>query len=158
MPSLSPGTAGAKETYGISVLREDKTIHIPPKAFRRYNLKNNDRVFLTPTRVGECGFAILNIVKAQKSVFNKIINKIDEINIPVWINKRPYALLQTKDKSITFNNDLLNAFELKIGEKFIVIKSTSVAMSYNPIEIFKTKLKKNGFLKAIDNIEKLEIF
>ncbi len=158
MPSLSPGTAGAKEAYGISILREDNSIRIPPKAFLRYNLKNNDLVLLTSTRVGECGFAILNIENAKKSVFKKIIDKIDTINTAVWINSRPYAITQTTDGTIAFNNELLKAFKLKIGERFIVVKSTTVTMSYNPIEILKAKLKSHGFFEAVNNIEKLEIF
>lgn len=158
MPSLSPGIAGAKEAYGISILKEDNTIRIPPKAFKRYNLKDNDLVLLTSTRFGECGFAILNIEKAKKSVFNKIIAKIDTTDIPVFINSRPYSITRTINQSITFSNELLEAFDLKIGERFIIIKSTTITMSYNPIEILKAKLKSHGFFEAINNIDKLEIF
>jgi hypothetical protein len=158
MPSLSPGTAGAKEAYGISVLREDHLIHIPPKAFIRYNLKDYDLVLLTSTRAGECGFGILNIEKARKSVFKKIIEKIDSIDTPILVNSKPYAITRTKNGTIKFNNELLKAFDLKIGERFIVVKSTTVAMSYNPVDVFKAKLKKHGFFEAINNIDKLEIF
>jgi hypothetical protein len=158
MPSLSPGTPGAKEAYGISVLREDNTIRIPPKAFSRYNLRDNDMVLLTSTRKGECGFAVLNIEKAKKSVFNKILEKIDAIDTPVRVNSRPYAITRTKNGSITFNEDLLKAFELKTGERYIVIKSTTVAMSYNPVDIFRAKLRIHGFIEAVKNIDKLEIF
>lgn len=44
MPSLSPGTPGAKEAYGISIIRDEMSINIPPKAFARYKLKENDVV------------------------------------------------------------------------------------------------------------------
>ena len=38
MPSLSPGTPGTKEAYGISIIRDDISITIPPKAFKHYGL------------------------------------------------------------------------------------------------------------------------
>ncbi len=158
MPSLSPGTSGAKEAYGVSILREDKTIHIPPKAFLRYNLKERDVVLLTSTREGECGFAIISVEKAKDSVFKKIIDKIELIDKPILINSRPYALVQTKNMSVKFNDDIIKAFDLKIGEQFVVIKSTTMTMSYNPIKIFKGKLASHGFLEAVKNIDKLEIF
>jgi hypothetical protein len=157
MPSLSPGKPGAKEAYAICVLSEDNTIRIPPKAFSRYNLRDNELVLLTSTRKGECGFAIMNIDKAKESVFNKILEKINAIDTPVRINSRHYAVTMTKNGSITFNHDLLEAFELKTGERFIVIKSTSVAMSFNPVDIFTAKLRIHGFTEAISNIDKLEV-
>ncbi|MBN2611251.1 MAG: hypothetical protein JXB00_06820 [Bacteroidales bacterium] len=158
MPSLSPGVAGAKEAYGVSILRENNTIKIPPKAFARYNLKENGPVLLTSTRAGERGFAVLNIEKAKKSVFKKIIDSIKTFNEPVWVNSRPYAITEVINETITFNNALLKAFDLKEGERFIVIKSTTVAMSFNPTEVFKAKLQSHGFFDAVKNIDKLEIF
>ena len=44
MPSLTPGMPGTKEVYGISIIKDDLSITIPPKAFKRYELFNNDIV------------------------------------------------------------------------------------------------------------------
>lgn len=158
MPSLSPGVAGAKEAYGISVLQVNGIIRIPTKAFIRYGLSNNGSVLITSTRVGECGFAIMNIEKAKQSVFGKIMDKIDAANIPLVINSRPYAIVDVKNEMIAFNDVLRKAFDLKIGERFIVIKSTTVSMSFNPVEIFKAKLRSHGFFNAVNNIDLLELF
>ncbi len=159
MPSLSPGVSGAKEVYGISVLKEDNSIIIPPKAFLRYKLDYHCPVLLTSTREGECGFAILNIDKAKETVFKKIIDKIEITDKAYLVNSRPYAITKVQENSfIKFNSEILKAFELKAGEKYIVIKSTTVTMSFTPIAIFKEKLSAHGFLDAIKNIEKLEIF
>lgn len=158
MPSLSPGTPGAKEAYGISVIRDDYSICIPPLALKRYNIVNNDIVLLTSTRKGEGGLAILNYEKARQSVFNDIIGKIKDINLLVYERSRPYSLTTVLNQRIFLNQELIDAFNLEIGDKLLVIKSTTVAMSFSPVEIWKEKFKKRGFLDAIRNLDKLEIY
>ncbi len=158
MPSLSPGTPGAKEAYGISVIREDFSICIPPKAFQRYQLANNDLVLLTSTRIGEAGLAILNYHKAIKSVFKKIIEKINSTDSPIWEKSRPYVLTKVISGKVFLNKEMLEAFNLKIGDRLLVIKSTTVSMCYSHIEVWKKKFMKRGFTEAIENLSKLEIF
>ncbi|MBN1409744.1 MAG: hypothetical protein JW969_02795 [Spirochaetales bacterium] len=46
MPSLMPGMPGAKEVYGISTIREDLKLRIPPKACDRYVLSERDTALL----------------------------------------------------------------------------------------------------------------
>jgi hypothetical protein len=158
MPCLSPGVSGAKEAYGIAVIKENKSVSIPPKALERYNLHNNDVVLLTSTREGECGFCILNIHKASETVFLKIIDKIKKIDEPIFIKSRPYAITDIKNEKIYFNNAILKAFELKPGDRFVIIKSTTLTISFNPIEIFKEKLRSHGFEDAVKNIDNLEVY
>ncbi len=117
MPSLSPGTPGAKEAYGISILREDFTIQIPPKALKRYLLADNELVLLTSTRPGERGFAIMNLGKAEQSIFKKAIDRIDGIDLVRSINSWPYLITKVKNSKIYFNMDIVKAFDLEIGER-----------------------------------------
>jgi len=158
MPSLSPGTPGAKEAYGISIIREDFSICIPPKAFQRYQLANNDLVLLTSTRIEEPGLAILNYHKAYKSVFKKIIDKIELTDSPIWEKSRPYVLTKVKNSKVFLNKAILDAFNLKPRDRLLVIKSTTVSMCYSPVEVWKRKFIKRGFTEAIENLSKLEIF
>lgn len=158
MPSLSPGVSGAKEAYGISVIKDNKSLIIPPKGFERYNLKNNDVVLLTSTREGEHGFVIMNFHMANDTVFRKAIDKIRKIDVPIFIKSRPYVITDIQNGKIYFNDEILNAFDLKVGDKFVVIKSTTVTMSFNPIEIFKEKLRSHSFYEAVENIDKLDVF
>lgn len=158
MPSLSPGTPGAKEAYGISTIRADYSICIPPKALKRYNIANDDLVLLTSTRKGEGGLAVLNYTKAKQTVFNEIISKINDIDVLVYEKSRSYAITKVLQDRIFLNHDLIEAFNLKIGDKLVVIKSTTVAMSFSPVEIWKEKFLKRGFLDSIRNLDKLEIF
>lgn len=158
MPSLSPGTPGAKEAYGISILREDLTIQIPPKAFKRYNLVNNESVLLTSTRRGEGGFAIMNPGNARQSIFKKIIEKIDGMDMVYRINSRPYLITKVINSKIYFNKDMVDALDLKIGERYLIIKSTTMTMSYTPVDVWKRKFEKEGFFESINNIDRLEIF
>ncbi len=53
MPSLSPGMPGTKEAYGISLIRDDLSIVIPPKAFEHYGLTDGDIVLLSTTHIDE---------------------------------------------------------------------------------------------------------
>jgi hypothetical protein len=158
MPGLSPGTPGAKEVYGISIIREDFTIHIPPKALARYGLTNYDPVLLTSTRKGEGGLAIMNYKKAKETVFKKFIDKIDEWDQLIFEKSRPFTLTRIQDGKIILNQDLLNAFNLKIGDNLLIVKSTTVTLSYSPVEVWKKKFLKQGFVDAIKNLDTLEIF
>lgn len=144
--------------FGISVLRDDYSIYIPSKALKRYNISNNDVVLLTSTRKGEGGLAILNYEKARQSVFNEIIRKIKDINLLVYERSRPYALTTVSNERIFLNQEFIDAFNLKIGDKLLVIKSTTVSMSFSPVEIWKEKFTKRGFLDAIRNLDKLELY
>lgn len=158
MPSLSPGTSGAKEAYGISILREDLMIQIPPKALKRYNLADNDPVLLTSTRPGERGFANLNLEKAGKSIFKKVIDEIVGHDMVYWKNSRPYAITKVVNERISFNKELIDAFDLQPGERYLIIKSTTLAMSYTPVAIWKVKFEKIGFYESIKNMDSLEVF
>lgn len=158
MPSLSPGTPGAKEAYGIAILRNDYSICIPSKALKRYNITNNDLVLLTSTRKGEGGLAVLNYNYAKQTVFSQIIQQINDIDLLVYIKSRPYALTKVLQNRVFLNNDFMEACNLKISDKLLVIKSTTIAMSFSPVEIWKIKFLKRGFTEAVKNLEKLDIF
>ncbi|MBN2272900.1 MAG: hypothetical protein JXK95_01090 [Bacteroidales bacterium] len=158
MPSLSPGTPGAKEAYGISIIRDDLSIKIPPKALNRYGLSDNDIVLLCTTRIGEGGFGILNKEKAYKSVFKTVIDKIDKLNSIFYIKSKAYALTEIIEGKVLFTEQLLEAFNLKKGDRLLVIKSTTVSMSYSPVEVWKRKFEQRGFFEAVENMKKLEEF
>jgi len=100
MPSLSPGTPGTKEAYGISIIHDDLSITIPPKAFKHYGLSNNDIVLLSTTHIGEGGLCILNKDKAYKSVFKKIIDKAGSLNSIIVEKGRAYALTRVTDGKV----------------------------------------------------------
>jgi bifunctional DNA-binding transcriptional regulator/antitoxin component of YhaV-PrlF toxin-antitoxin module len=158
MPSLSPGTPGTKEAYGISILNDDLSIVIPPKAFKHYGLEEGDVVLLTTTHVGEGGIGILNREKAYTSVFKKFIDRIDQMNTFFENNNRYYALTQIRNGKVFLTEEMLTVFNLKKGDQLLVIKSTTITMSYTPIEIWKYKFEQRGLFEAIENMKKLEIF
>lgn len=156
MPSLIPGMPGTKEAFGISIINFDGSINIPPKAFKHYGLENNMIVLLTSTHVGEGGLSILNKEKAYKSVFKTSIDKIESLNKAIWDKKRAYALTHVINSKIILNNELLEIFNLKIGDKLMVVKSTTIAMSFTPIEIWKKKFEDRGLFEAVENMKKLK--
>ncbi len=52
----------------------------------------------------------------------------------------------------------MQAFYLTKGMRLMVVKSTTVTMSYSPVEIWKSKLVQRGFFDVIKNINTLEEF
>ena len=158
MPSLMPGTPGAKEVYGISIIREDLEITIPPKAFARYELKPDSFVLLITGRRREAGFGLLNKKHAESSVFAKYLNQINKLNTVYWFQNKAYVLTKLKDEKLILTNEMFQAFHLEVGMRLMVVKSTTVTISYSPVEIWKSKLAQRGFLDAIKNIDTLEEF
>lgn len=156
MPSLSPGTAGAKEVYGISIIRDDLQIAIPPKAFARYELEPDAFVLMVTGRRGEPGFGLQNKKHSETSVFAKNLNQMDKVNNIYWFQKKAWILTKLKDTKLFLTDDMMKAFHLEIGMKLMVVKSTTITMSYSPIEMWKAKLAQHGFFGAIKNIDTIE--
>ncbi len=158
MPSLMPGTPGTKEVYGISVIRKDSSIKIPPAAFERYGLIDGGLVVLATTHRGEAGLALLNKERAEATVFEKYINQIHQADTVYRFNDKAYALTVVTEGKIRLTPDLMQAFHLEKGDRLMVVKSTTVAMSYTPVAIWKAKFAKRGLFEAIENISKLDEF
>ncbi|MBN2814428.1 MAG: hypothetical protein JXQ80_10150 [Bacteroidales bacterium] len=158
MPSLSPGMPGTKEAYGISIIRDDLSITIPPKAFKHYGLTNGDIVVLSTTHIGEGGMGIMIKERAYKSVFKGIIDRIDRLDSFIVYKNRYYALTQIVSGKVFLTEELLTVFNLKKGDRLMVVKSTTVTMSYTPIEIWKRKFGQLGLFEAVANMDKLVIY
>ncbi|MBU1660884.1 MAG: hypothetical protein KKD28_05365 [Chloroflexi bacterium] len=158
MPSLMPGMPGTKEAYGISIIREDLRITIPPKAFERYELEYDTSVLLTTTHRGEGGFALIKKESAEATVFAKYVNQIEEPETIYWFTEKAYVVTKLRNERIGLTPEMLQAFHLTKGTKLMVVKSTTVAMSYTPIEIWKAKFAQRGLTEAIENMELLEEF
>lgn len=158
MPSLMPGLPGTKEAYGVSVIREDLSITIPPQALERYGVINSELVLLTTTHRGEGGLAMMRKAKAEATVFGKYVNRIEETKTIYWFNDKAYALTTVVDGKVGLTPEMLKAFHLKQEDRLMVVKSTTVAMSYTPVEIWKEKFAQRGLEEAIENMSKLEEF
>lgn len=158
MPSLMPGTPGAKEAYGISVIRDDLHIAVPPKALQRYKLQNDSPVVLISTRPREGGFAILNKDSARDTVFQKYIAQITEPDKCFRFNKKDYILTALHQGKLHLTPEMLAVFNLAQGARLMVVKSTTVAMSFSPVEVWRAKFAQHGLFEAIGNMENLEEF
>ncbi len=156
MPSLMPGMPGTKEAFGISKIKDDLSIKVPPKAFSHYKISEHDYVVLITGHKGESGFGMIKKDTALKSVFKKFVKEIKNCEEILYFNDRAFVMLKI-DKGVTrLTKDVLKAFYLKIGDRLMVGKSTTVTMSFVPVEIWKNKFKKHGFYEAIENMKKLE--
>jgi hypothetical protein len=158
MPSLEPGKPGAKEAYGISIVGRDGSIRIPPMAFARYELNAGDLAVVVTTHRGEGGFALLNKTRAEATVFGKYIRQLEKPDVACWFQGKAYALTRVDLGTIRLAPELLEAYQLKTGNQLMVVKSTTVAMSFTPAAIWKEKLSIRGLTEAVANIDKLELF
>jgi hypothetical protein len=158
MPSLEPGKPGTKEAYGLSVVGPDGTIRIPPKAFARYEWSEGTLGVVVTTHRGEAGFALLNKSRAEATVFRKYICQIHEPNVVYWFQEKAYALVRIGSGNIRLAPGLLDAFDLNAGDRLMSVKSTTVALSFTPAEIWKRKFLQRGMAEAAANIGKLDVF
>lgn len=158
MPSLMPGMPGAKEAYGVSVIREDLKINIPPPAIKRYEIRPGDQVILVTGHRGEGGFGMLNKKRAAAGVFKKYIDIMAKQDFIYDFNGKFYVLTEAGDCMIQMNREMMERFHLHPRDRLLVVKSTTVAMSFTPVEIWKEKLASHGFHAAVINIDKLEVF
>lgn len=158
MPSLEPGKPGTKEAYGISVIGPAGTVRIPPKAFARYEWKTGDFAIAVTTHRGEGGFALLNQARAEASVFQKFICQIEKPDVAHWFQEKAYARVRIGREITRLAPGLLAAFHLKTGDRLMSVKSTTVALSFTPVDIWKKKFLQRGLTEAVANIDKLEVF
>ena len=158
MPSLMPGTPGTKEAYGLSFVGQDGTVRIPPKAFAKYEWKAGDFAIAVTTHRGEAGFALLNKSKAETTVFRKYVDQIREPNVAHWFQDKAYALIHIGRERIRLAPAMLDAFHLKPGDCLMSVKSTTVALSFTPADVWKEKFIRRGRIEAAGNIDRLEVF
>ena len=158
MPSLSPGMPGTKEAYGISVVAPDGTVRIPPKAFAHYRFRAGKLAVAATTHRGEPGFALLNKARAEATVFSKYISQLNASGEIRRFQDKAYALVCVGDGAIRLAPELLAAFHLKPGDRLMSVKSTTVALSFTPAEIWQDKLRRRGLFIAAANIDRLDVF
>jgi len=145
MPSLQPGTPGAKEAYGISTIHDSLWFNIPPKAIKRYEILDEDIVLLVTGHRGEGGFGLIKKDTAKKTVFARFVDQIQSIDKVNWLDGKAYAMTRVVNGKVQLNPEMLQAYYLEPGSRLLVVKSTTTAMSFTPVEIWARKLAKHGF-------------
>ena len=156
MPSLMPGMPGTKEAFGISKIKDDLSLRVPPKAISHYNISERDYVVLTTGHREESGFGMIKKDTALRSVFEKFVEEIKNDREIYWFNNRAFSIIEINNGLAFLNNNILKAFYLSVGDRLMVGKSTTVTMSFTPVEIWIDIFKKHGFSEAIENMKDLE--
>ena len=158
MPSLEPGKPGTKEAYGISVVAPDGIVRIPPKAFAHYLFQEGELAVAVTTHRGEPGFALLNKTRAEATVFRKYVARLEYPDEIHRFQDKAYALVHVDAGTIRLAPHLLAAFHLKPGDRLMSVKSTTVALSFTPAEIWQDKFHRRGLFIAAANIDRLDVF
>ncbi|HNW59107.1 MAG TPA: hypothetical protein PKI62_05495 [bacterium] len=158
MPSLMPGRHGTKEAFGISIIREELGLTVPPKALAHYGLETDGEVVLTTTHRGEGGFALLIPDLARATVFAAYLARLTQPEKIYWFSEKAYTAMVLREGRLFLTPEILQAFHLGVGTRLMVVKSTTVAMSFTPVEIWQAKFLQRGLDEAVRNMELLEEF
>lgn len=158
MPSLHPGLPGTKEAYGLSLIREGGQVVLPPKAIAHYGLEDGDQVLLITTHRGEGGFAISRRQTAARSVFAQFMAQLSAPESVAWFKDKAYVLTGFTADGICLTPEMLDAYHVAVGQRLMIIKSTTIVMSCTPLEIWVRKFTQRGMTIAVENAHKLEIF
>ncbi len=158
MPSLHPGLPGTKEAYGLSLIRAGGWVTLPPKAIAHYGLVDGDRVLLITTHRGEGGFALSREHTAAQSVFARFMAQLSAVDRVAWFKDKAYALTGFSAGKICLTSELLDAYHVTVGQRLMIVKSTTVAMSCTPVEIWEQKFAQRGLTVAVENMQKLDVY
>ena len=158
MPNLDPGRPGTKEAFGITVVAPDGVVRIPPKAFAHYEFRAGELAVAATTHRGEPGFALLNKSRAETTVFRNIIDQLPQPDDVQRFNGKAYSLVRLGPDCLHLSPCLLDAFLLHPGDRLMSVKSTTVALSFSPAEIWAEKFRKRNRLLAAANVAKLDVF
>ena len=158
LPSLMPGMPGAKEVYGVSVVRDDMTVMIPPRAAKRYEIGDDDVVVLAATHRGEAGFGLLNREKAMATVLSRDISQIEDMDAVRWVRGKAYAQARVIDGRVRLTPQMAEVFGLSTGDRLMVVKGARVAMAFTPVGIWTDRLARRGLHDAIERVAALEEF
>jgi hypothetical protein len=158
MPSLHPGLPGTKEAYGLSLIREGGRVILPPAAVVHYGLLEGESVLLITTHRGEGGFAISRQQTAARSVFAPYMAQVPALDTVIWAKDKAYALTKFTGGGIFLTPELLEAYHVQVGQRLMIVKSTTVVMSCTPAEIWAEKFAQRGMFLEVDNIRKLGLY
>ena len=158
MPSLMPGTPGAKEVYGISVVRDDLSVVIPPDACHRYGIRDGDVVVLATAHRGEAGFSLMNREKAVATALGRRISQIEGEDVVNRAGGRAYVQTRVAEGRIRLTVQTAEAFLIAPGDRLMVVKGARVAMSFTPERVWREQLAGRGLHQALDNIDRLPEF
>ncbi|NMC02874.1 MAG: hypothetical protein GYA30_10940, partial [Chloroflexi bacterium] len=61
------------------------------------------------------------------------------------------------DGRIRLTPEMLDAYHVMVGQKLMVVKSTTIVMSCTPVEIWERKFAQRGMTIEIENIHNLDV-
>jgi len=158
MPSLMPGMAGAKEVYGIAVVGDDLSLAVPPKAMEKYGMADGDPVLIAAVRREAGAFSVMHKHRAEQSVFGKIVRGIKQPDTVFRFGGKAYMLTTIRDGRIRLVPDMAGACRVVTKDRLLAIKGSNTGVSYAHAAAWEQRLKDRGFIEALQNMKKLEIF
>ena len=123
-----------KHVFGWSIIREEDTVCLPPELIKEYHLEKKSDIILFTGSKTSGGFCISKLETLKSSKLSKIIENNplleDEENIGriIEYNGRSYCHLKLNEQnSINLSQKIMNHFNLKIGDKLLIIRGSNIA-------------------------------
>ena len=120
-----------KNVYGWSVIGNDNSLHLPPEVIDEYNLGENSDIVLFTASKTSGGFCISKFETLKSSRLSHIINENPELEREsgqiVDYKGKSYCRLRMCGNEVKLSCDIMNHFELEIGDKLLIIKGSNIA-------------------------------
>jgi bifunctional DNA-binding transcriptional regulator/antitoxin component of YhaV-PrlF toxin-antitoxin module len=154
MPQL---VKGGKFTYGWSRVGDNGRIIIPPLALVEYHLKESEKLILFPGSQKSRGFGLGSMESFEKSPLGRVMDvypelgKFPETEGQVFGYKgKPYCWVGLHDGSIVIPTAALENYGIKIADKLLVIRGSSLALGFAVRGLIVEEAKKHRELKVFE--------
>jgi len=127
---------GGNFVYGWSIIRKDNTLYLPPKVVNEYKLeKDSDIILISGSKISG-GFCITSLKTLKSSKLSRVVENNPDLeseeSIGQIINYRGknYCHLKlTNDNSLILSEKIMSHFNVKNGNKLLIIKGSRIAFS-----------------------------
>ena len=134
MPQI---TKGGKFIYGWSLINKDYSVYLPPQAVREYGINSSGKIILMSSSKTTGGFCISSKKLFLNSKLSSLTHKLQEVfeyrtekEELIFYNDRFYAWTNIDEEGrIRLNKKTLDYLELKVSERLLVIRSSSLAFT-----------------------------
>jgi hypothetical protein len=134
MPQI---TKGGKFIYGWSLINEDYSVYLPPQVVREYNINRSGKIILMSSSKITGGFCVSSKKLFLNSKLSSLTSKLGDVfdyrtekEELIFYNDRFFTWTNIDEKgSIRLNKKTLDYLELKVSERLLVIRSSSLAFT-----------------------------
>lgn len=154
MPQL---VKGGKYTFGWSCVGDTGQIVIPPEALEQYHLKEFEKLILVPGSKTSGGFGLGSEESVKSSPLGIVADvhpELGEFQVPegevIEYEGKPYCWVELRNGGVTVPPGTLEKYGIRIGDKLLVIRGSSLAIAFAVRGPIVEEAKKYGVLEVFE--------